>query len=140
VSGGPGDGGGAAGGAGEELTREQLVREFGEPGVANPNVVDLIAPEPGGGPVVLVMRDARPWHGQEQLRQLEEKINRYLGYVLDGFLVRQYPDYAERAKAIRLECRDEPSGEAAAFLAEARTVIEAQGLGFEIRVTGAEAD
>jgi len=39
----PGSGPGSAGGEGPgDLSRDDLVREFGEPGVANPNVVDLI--------------------------------------------------------------------------------------------------
>lgn len=37
----------------ERITRQQLVEEFGEPGVQNPAVVDLITPDRALGMVVL---------------------------------------------------------------------------------------
>jgi hypothetical protein len=119
---------------GEEISREQFEEEFGATGVENPNVLDLI--EAGEGRVSLVMREARTWGGYEQLRQLEEKINRYLGYALGGFLARQYPEHEGQPVTIRLECRDAPAGEAVEFLAEARAVIEGAGVTFEIRSGG----
>ena len=47
------------------------------------------------------------WNGgPEQFRQIEEKINRYMGYVLDGHLVTHYPQYEGRPVAIRLDCAE----------------------------------
>ncbi|MEZ5066304.1 MAG: DUF6572 domain-containing protein [bacterium] len=120
----------------EGLDREEFVREFGEPGVQNPNVLDLIlASEPGEEPLVtLVMTERRPFGAYEQLRQLEEKINRYLGYVLDGYLIQQFPEYEGWPVSIRLECVEEPTGETVEFLGEANAAIEGQGLRFEVVV------
>jgi len=118
------------------MSRDDLVRQFGEPGVENPDVVDLITPGPGPERVTLVMIERRGWDSLLQLRQIEEKINRYLGYVLDGFLVQQYPEYEGRHAVLRIDCRDEPTGEAAEFLRAAREAIEGEGLELEVRVRG----
>src|SRR6185436_14404941 len=100
------------------MSREQLVAEFGEPGVQNPKMVDLISVVPESQKVVLVMIERRPWGAvPEQFSQIEEKINRYLGYVLDGFLVQQYPQYEGRPVVLRLDCAEAPHGEAARFVA-----------------------
>src|SRR5450432_4244143 len=111
----------------EQMTREEMVAEFGARGVENPTVVDLITPDAASGQVVLAMFERRPWgqgRGQDpgqdpgqdrvQLRQIEEKINRYLGYVLDGFFVQQFPQYAGRRVRIRLDCHEAPHGPAIA--------------------------
>ena len=74
-------------------------------GVDNPRVVDLIQLDPESGEVVLFMLEERAWGTvPEQLHQLEAKFNSYLSYVLDGHLVTQYPQYADRRVRIRLDC------------------------------------
>ena len=91
-----------------------------ERGVSNPRVIDLIAPfqsessQPESSKaeslkaesgVELVMIEDRPWGSDPaQLDQLQEKLNNYLDYVLDGFLAQQYPAYAGRKIRIALEC------------------------------------
>lgn len=120
----------------ERMTREQMVAEFGAPGVENPRIVDLITTDPQSGRVVLVMIERRPWGASPlQLRQIEEKINRYLGYALDGFLVEQYPQYENRTVRIRLDCAEPPNAEAIPFVEAARHAIETQGLEFVLNVT-----
>jgi hypothetical protein len=117
------------------MTRQQLVAEFGEPGVQNPTLVDLITVEPTSDTVVLVMIERRPWGAvPEQFGQIEEKINRYLGYVLDGFLVQHYPQYEGRPVLIRLDCAEEPAGEAARFVAAASHAIASHGLELAVNV------
>ena len=114
-----------------------MVAEFGAPGVENPAMMDLITTDPASGSVVLVMVESRAWGAStQQLRQIEEKINRYLGYALDGFLVEQYPQYEGRKVTIRLDCSERPTGEAVRFLAAAQHAIEAQGIAFVVEVTG----
>jgi hypothetical protein len=70
-----------------------------------------------------------------QLKQIEEKINRYLGYALDGYLVEQYPGYDGWPVTIRLECAESPIGDAAEFVRAAASAIEEEGLAFEVVVT-----
>jgi hypothetical protein len=134
---GGGDSGRGDSGGGGDLSREDLVREFGEPGVANPNVIDLITPDPDGRRVFLVMMEPRGWGSLVQLKQLEEKINRYLGYVLDGYFADQYPDYRDLSAVLRLDCAEEPpAGEAAEFLEAAGDAVREAGLELVIQVIG----
>jgi hypothetical protein len=117
------------------MTREQMIAEFGEPGVQNPALVDLIAADPASGIVVLTMVERRQWGADvRQFRQIEEKINRYLGYVLDGHLSQHYPQYRGWHARIVLACAEQPEGEAARFVDAAGRAIRAAGLEFVVRV------
>lgn len=121
----------------ERMSREQLVAEFGEPGVQNPMIVDLIELDPVSGRLILAMFERRPWGATPlQFRQIEEKINRYLGYVLDGHLGEQYPQYLGKTVLVRLDCLEEPHGEAIRFVTAASHVIRQEGLEFQLQVTG----
>lgn len=104
-------------------------------GVANPRIIDLITPDRDRGEVVLKIFEPRPWGAVDrQLHQLEDKLNAYFGYVLDGFLAEQYPRYREMPVRIRLECVEEPGEAEKPFLAAARRFSESQGLRFEVEV------
>ena len=119
----------------EEVTREQWIAEFGEPGVENPSIVDLIEVDPASGQVVLVMIERRMWDSDpRQLRQLEDKINRYLGYVIDGHLTTHYPQYKGQGVQVRLNCAEAPCGEAVAFVTAAERAVRAYGLAFVVSV------
>lgn len=123
----------------EKMTREEWVAEFGEPSVENPNIVDLIEVDPESGHVVLVMIERRDWdNGPQQFSQIEEKINRYMGYVLDGHLTTHYPQYEGKAVQIHLNCTQEPSGKAVRFVTAAERAIRAHGLEFVVNVTSAQ--
>jgi hypothetical protein len=120
----------------EPMTREQMVAEFGEPGVQNPKLVDLIEADPKADKVVLVMIEPRAWGDDpQQFQQIEEKINRYLGYVLDGHLATHYPQYEGKRVRIRLDCAEEPRGDAVKFVLAADHAIRAEGLEFVVKVT-----
>ena len=45
----------------DKLTREQMIAEFGDTGVQNPAVIDLITLDQASDTVVLVMTERRPW-------------------------------------------------------------------------------
>jgi hypothetical protein len=117
------------------MTREQMVAEFGAPGVENPMVMDLITVDPASDCVVLVMVERRPWGASpRQLQQIEEKINRYLGYVVDGFRVQQYPQYSGKSVQIRLDCAEAPHGVAVSFVEAAQRATYAHGVEFVVKV------
>jgi Holliday junction resolvase-like predicted endonuclease len=117
----------------ERLTRQQMVAEFGDTGVENPMVLDLVTLE--GDTVVLVMIERRRWGAAaQQLTQIEEKINRYMAYALDGFLVQHYPQYQGKAVQIRLDCVEAPQGEVARFVQAAAQSMKAYALGFAVNV------
>lgn len=120
------------------MTREQMVAEFGETGVQNPAVIDLLTTDRADDAVVLVMIERRPWNAVPvQLRQMEEKINRYLGYVLDGFMAQHYPQYEGKPVRIRLDCVEAPRGEVVRFVEAATHAVRASGLEFMVNVAPA---
>ncbi len=104
-------------------------------GVANPRVVDLIGLDSDSDEVYLVMLEERPWGADpEQLRQLENKFNAYLGYLLDGYLAREYPQYEGKRVRFQLDCASAPEGEAIAFLNGARNFAAGEGIRFVVNV------
>jgi hypothetical protein len=118
------------------MTREQMIAEFGEPGVENAKMVDLIDVDRVSGKVVLVMIERRPWDASpRQFQQIEEKINRYLGYALEGHLAQHYPQYQGKPVRIRLDCVEEPVGDALRFVRAADHAISAEGIEFAVNVT-----
>ena len=119
----------------ERMTREQMVNEFGEPGVENAMLLDLIAVDPATDKVVLTMIERRTWGADaRQFQQIEEKINRYMGYALDGFLAEHYPHYEGKRVQLRLECAEEPHGDAVLFVKAAARASEDHGLEFLVVV------
>jgi hypothetical protein len=120
------------------MTKEQMVAEFGEPGVENSKVVDLITVDPATNKVVLVMIERRPWDSSpQQFGQIEEKINRYMGYVLDGFLAQHHPEWEGKPVCIRLDCAEAPHGTAERFVRAAAHAMSEHGLEFVVNVVAA---
>jgi len=112
-----------------------MLSEFGAPGVENAKVVDLISVDPATDRVVLTMIERRPWGASpQQFQQIEEKINRYMGYVLEGFLAEQHPQYEGKRVQLRLECAEEPHGDAVLFVKAAARASEDHGLEFLVVV------
>jgi Family of unknown function (DUF6572) len=110
-----------------------MIAEFGDTGVQNPAVIDLITLDKASDVVVLVMTERRPWGAAaEQLKQIEKKLNRYMGYVLDGFLAEQYPQYLGKSVRIRLDCAEEPRGETVRFVAAMTDAVESHGIHFAV--------
>ncbi len=119
----------------EKMTRDQMVSEFGAPGVENPQILDLITTDAETGDVVLVMIERRPWGAHpQQFRQIEEKINRYMAYALDGFLAEHHPQYVGRRVRLRLDCAQPPAGESERFVAAAQHAARAHGLDLVVSV------
>ena len=119
----------------EKSTREQMESEFGVAGVENPKVLDLISVDPVSDKVVLTMIERRAWGASDrQFQEIEEKIDRYMGYALDGFLVQQYPQYEGKAVQIRLQCAEEPHGDAVLFVQAAARAAGDHGLGAVVAV------
>lgn len=108
----------------EDLTR----------GVHNPGVVDLIERDRETGEVVLTILEERPWgSAPEQLHELQEKLNSYLGYVLDGFLQRDYPQYEGKPVRFELECAASPGPDEQGFMTAFRNYADSQQIRFVVR-------
>lgn len=103
------------------------------PGVADTTTIDLVAQE-ADGTVLLVMVEERPWGSDaDQAVQLQEKINAYAAYVLDGSLGRDYPEVAGGPFRIRLDCTEMPTGHFAHITAHAVSQLAAHFIDFQVK-------
>ena len=83
------------------------------------------------------MIERRPWDGGEpQLFQLQEKLNAYLSFALDGEMADSFPALARRPLRVILDTAHPPSEEAVHLLSLVREQIALQGIALEVRVTG----
>ena len=106
-----------------------------ERGVHNPKVVDLIFRDADTGEVVLTMLETRPWgSAPDQIKQVEDKFNSYLGYVSGGYLEREYPQYAGSPVVFRLDCAEAPGEHESAFLAAVTEFAAGENIRFVVRV------
>ncbi len=106
-------------------------------GVEFPHVIDVIAHDSKTDEVTLVMLEARPWDGSEQrLYQLQEKINAYLSFALDGEMQEAYPQFKGKSVRLQLDCVGMPDSGVVEFLGMVREQIGFQGINLEVRVTG----
>lgn len=109
-------------------------------GVENPEVIDLIRLDPASGEVELVITEKRSWEGgRKQLEQFDEKLNRYMTYILNGFVGRHYPEYEGRPVRIVIDAEEPPTGDdVLRFFGGVSSVCEANDIGFAIRAGGGE--
>jgi len=93
-------------------------------GVENPKVIDLVTITTAGD-VVLVMIDDRPWDGGVvRLAQLQDKINHYLAFALDGDMFVKFPQTRGRPLSLRLDCSTEPDARTREFLVAVATQVD----------------
>jgi hypothetical protein len=114
-----------------------IEQEFGERGVENPEIIDLITFDSASGEVVLAILEKRPWKADaQQLSQHDEKLNRYMVYILDGHLARQYPQYVGKPVRIQLDSVEPPTPQAERFLENVEHICGMNGVRFVVNTTG----
>jgi hypothetical protein len=102
-------------------------------GVEFAEVIDLLTHDAQSGRVQLVMFEPRPWDGgQEQLFQLQEKLNAYMSFALDGEMSESYPELVNKPLSVVLRCLEMPSSEAVDFLSKVREQIALQAIELEV--------
>jgi hypothetical protein len=80
-------------------------------GVKNPKVIDLVKLDSESDSVILQMIEDRPWKDTpKRLDELSEKFNNYYDYVIDGWLIKQYPQYEGKKIIFELSSKDQPTG------------------------------
>ena len=115
-----------------------VIDEMSERGVENPRVIDLISHHEHENIIELKIVEMRPWaDSREQLEQLQEKINNYLDYLLDGFFLQQYPQYAGIPITILLECDNTPTPNVSKFLTAAKSFVKSTGIEFDWKINQA---
>jgi hypothetical protein len=111
-------------------------------GLEHPGVLDALAHDTGADKVVLAMYEARPWTGEQfQLFQLQEKLNAYVSFILDGELQESFPDLAAKSVEIQLRTVHDPDARALEFITRVREQLALQQIAFEIvRLQETEGD
>ncbi len=81
---------------------------------------------------MLVMVEAREWgDAGALLPELQDKLNTYLGYALDGRLACDYPAYAQKEVHIELRTQYPPSPREQQFLdIVAKEDLQPRGISF----------
>jgi hypothetical protein len=99
------------------------------------NVIDALGIDETSGRVILLIRHDVPWDGSEaQLYLLQEKLNAYLSFALDGEMAAEYPDFVERPLALRLDCATAPDPGTLHLLGHVRRQLQFQEIEMEVRV------
>ena len=107
-------------------------------GVAHAHIIDIVAHDAPAGTVALIMLEPRPWDGTElRLFQLQEKINAYLSFALDGEMAEAYPTLVGLPLRLQLDCATPPDAMTVSFLSHVRGQIAFQHIDLQVRVMGA---
>jgi hypothetical protein len=100
--------------------------------IEDTNTIDLVAQDRSGA-VVMIMVEGREWNGSnERLYELQEKINTYATFALEGELNEKYPYFSGKPVRLELRAASVPDRATADFLAQVRVMLAEQGLDFRI--------
>lgn len=104
-------------------------------GVDNPRVIDLVTYDPKSGEYVLIMTEERQWDGSaDRVLQLQEKVNNYLSFALDGQMAKQHPESVGKPIRLQLDCVAEPDADSARFLELAREKLKPDGIRLSVNL------
>ncbi len=110
-------------------------------GIEHAGVIDALTTDPATGEVTLLMVEPRPWDGSElQLFQLQEKLNAYLSFVLDGEMEEAYPALVGKPLRIQLDCVTTPDAMTRSLLKMVRDQIAFQGIDLQVRAAAPAPD
>ena len=106
-------------------------------GLERTGMLDAFAHDTREDVLVLAMFETRPWEfGERQLFQLQEKLNAYVSFILDGEMKENFPHLLDKPVRIELRTSYEPSERAMGFLGRARDQLALQQIGLEVVVIG----
>jgi hypothetical protein len=99
-------------------------------------IIDALGIDQPTGRVVLVIRHDVPWDGSAaQLYLLQEKLNAYLSFALDGEMAAAYPAFAQRPLGVRIDCATPPDPRTLHLLGHVRRQLQFQDIELEVRVS-----
>jgi len=99
------------------------------------NIIDALGIDPASGRLTLVIRHDAPWDGSDpQLFLLQEKLNAYLSFALDGEMADAYPHFASHPLTLRIDTTATPDARTLHLLAHVRRQLEFQAIEIEVRV------
>jgi len=101
-------------------------------GLAHPAVLDAFAHDKRRDTLILAMYETRPWNGAEDhILQLQEKLNAYASFILDGEMAESFPHFADKPVEIQLRTKHQPDPLALGLLQQAREQLALQQIGLE---------
>jgi hypothetical protein len=99
-------------------------------------VIDIIAEDPKTGEAVLVMNEPNEWNGSdEQLLALQERLNAYVSFLLDGEMAETHPELAGKRARIELRCTHMPDAKALELLGLIHDQLAFQEITLEVVIT-----
>lgn len=99
-------------------------------------VIDVIAHDPARDEVVLTLVESRAWSGSDaQLFQLQEKLNAYLAFALDGEMADAWPAFAGKKLRLELRCVEPPDARTAQLIAAVQRQIAFQDIRFVVALS-----
>ena len=102
-------------------------------GSAYPNSIDLITQSEEEVRLVIVEEEALD---DEAALALQEKLNNYLSYALDGELLKQYPAISSKQVIIRVEFWARPTAFILEFLARYKEAVAEHQVPVEVTIEG----
>jgi hypothetical protein len=100
-------------------------------GLDHPGVLDACAFDARSGRVVLALFATEPWRGQQVGLKLQEKLNAYASFALDGEMSEQMPELATKPLCIQLRTVHEPDEQILGFLQMVREQLSFQDVTLE---------
>ena len=98
-------------------------------------VIDALGIDETSGRVILVIRHDGPWEGSSaQLYLLQEKLNAYLSFALDGEMADAHPEFARRPLGLLIETTTTPDPRTRHILAHVRQQVQFQDITLEVRI------
>lgn len=106
-------------------------------GMEYPGILDGLVWDEREDKVILVMIEQRPWTGGElQLWQMQEKLNAYVSFALDGEMEQLHPELVGKSLCIQLRSRHDPSPEVLGLADRVREQLKFMEIEFEVWHTG----
>jgi hypothetical protein len=103
-------------------------------GLENSTTIDFIG-KTADGTITLVMFEPRPWGSDsDQLNQLNDKLNLYAEYVLDGELLERFPSSPDERVEIQLACAETPPPHVQRVIDRASVYLSNYNVGITTRV------
>ena len=101
-------------------------------GIAHPGVLDAFSYDSRRDILVLAMYETRPWNSDDQqIFQLQEKLNAYASFILDGEMGESFPQYRDKPVEIQLRTRYQPDPLSLGLLQQAREQFALQQITLE---------
>jgi hypothetical protein len=106
-------------------------------GASHPEVVDLVTESAGICYLYLLEEDELDG---DVLLGVQQKLNNYLNFMLDGQFHSMYPSYKNSEKVVRLNLRHAPSEFAEEFLRRVKSIFAEHDVGFEVEIESTSHD